>query len=66
MIVFCQDETIVLQGGSSEVDKQTFGEAESFEVAAGACCCVFIVQANFTNRRRLVARVTFSNVESVR
>jgi hypothetical protein len=32
MIVFCQDETIVLQGGSSEVDKQTFGETGGFEV----------------------------------
>ena len=37
-MIFCQDETIVLQGGGTEVDKQTFGEAGSFEVAAEACC----------------------------
>lgn len=32
MIIFCQDETFVLQGGSSEVDEETFGEARGFEV----------------------------------
>jgi hypothetical protein len=32
MIVFCQDETLVLKGRSSEVDKQTFGETGGYEV----------------------------------
>ena len=32
MIIFCQDEAFVLQGGSSEVDEEAFGEARGFEV----------------------------------
>ena len=37
-MIFCEDEAFVLQGGSFEVDKQTFGEVGGFEVAAEACC----------------------------
>ena len=32
MIIICQDEAFVLQGGSSEVDEEAFGEARGFEV----------------------------------
>ena len=31
-MIFCEDESFVLQGGGTEVDQKTFGETRGFEV----------------------------------